>query len=238
MSMTRRCLWLSSVLAMSWVAPDARAQFAVIDVASVAQLLQQAGTLAQQLESARAQLQQVQAQYQAMTGGRGMQLLLSGTVRNYLPIDAAQLAIVLQGGSSGYGVLSNAVQSSLSANAVLSGPQLSLLGADARSHINSARQSVALLQGLTQDALANSSARFSDIQQLINAIVSAQDQKGVLDLQARIGAEQGMLQNEQTKLQVLYQAAQAQQWATRQSAREQIVLGHGRFATRFEPVAP
>ena len=44
------------------------------------------------------------------------------------------------------------------------------------------------------------------MQTLINAIPSATDQKGILDLQARIQAEQGMLQTDQTKLHVLYQA--------------------------------
>jgi type IV secretion system protein VirB5 len=100
------------------------------------------------------------------------------------------------------------------------------------------RQSIALLQALTQDALSNTSERFSAVQQLINAIPTARDPKGILDLQARIGAEQGMLQNEQNKLQVLFETALSQEWELQQRQREQILAGHGRFATRFEPVAP
>jgi type IV secretion system protein VirB5 len=237
MSMIYSRVWLAGVLASLLLAPVARAQFAVIDVASVAQLVQQAQTLVQQLESARAQVLQAEAQYQAMTGSRGMQSLLNGTVRNYLPMNASQVSSVLQGGSGGSSVLAASFQSNLSANAVLSGPQLAMLSADERSHIVSARNSVALLQAMAQDALANSSSRFPALQQLIDAIPSAQDQKGILDLQARIGAEQGMLQNEQTKLQVLYQVALSQQWTTQEQAREQVVAAHGHFATRFEPVA-
>ncbi len=56
----------------------ALAQFAVIDSASLAQLVQQAQTLAQQLQMARAQLAQAQSLYQSMTGSRDMQRLLSG----------------------------------------------------------------------------------------------------------------------------------------------------------------
>jgi type IV secretion system protein VirB5 len=216
---------------------SARAQFAVIDAASLAQLISQARTLAEQLASARAQLAQAQAQYQAMVGNRGMQTLLGGTVRNYLPADWQQLSGVLQG-ASGYGGLTAALQQSLSANAVLSPPQLSLLAPDMRSQISSARSSVALLQGIAQVALANASGRFAAIQKLVDAIPSAQDQKGILDLQARIGAEQGMLQNEQNKLQVLFESALAREWATQQRARELALAGQGRFATRFEPVAP
>src|SRR2546429_8104657 len=82
------------------------------------------------------------------------------------------------------------------------------------------RQSAALLEALTHQALANSSSRFAAIQQLIDAIARAGDQKAILDLQARIAAELGMLQNEQTKLQALYQSAEAQQWADAQRLGE------------------
>jgi type IV secretion system protein VirB5 len=228
-----RCLSLGLAVVMAGI-PSARAQFAVIDATAVTHLVSQAQTLAQQLAAARAQLSQVQAQYQAMTGGRGMQALLNGTVRNYLPAQWPQWN-ALMNGSGGYGALATAFQGSLQANAVLSPQQLAALSPDERAHISAARQSVAMLQALSQDALGNASGRFAAVQQLIDAIASASDQKGILDLQARIGAEQGMLQNEQTKLQVLYQAAVAQDWATQQRAREQVIAAHGQFAARFEP---
>ncbi len=58
----------------------------------------------------------------------------------------------------------------------------------------------------------------------------------ILELQAAIGTEQGMLLGEQTKLQVLDRAVQAQESSTRQRERELVIAGQGRFATRFEPV--
>jgi type IV secretion system protein VirB5 len=90
-----------------------------------------------------------------------------------------------------------------------------------------ARQSPALLQALSRSALANSSSRFASLQQLIGAIGSAQDQKGALDLEARIAAEQAMLQNEQTKLQGLYQVAQSQEWARQQQVKELAIADQG-----------
>jgi type IV secretion system protein VirB5 len=230
----------SSILGLAGLmlaSAGAQAQFAVIDVASVAQLVSQSQTLAQQLQAARTQVAQAQAQYQAMTGNRGMQSLLSGTVRNYLPTQWTQLGNILQGGGAGYGALSSDVQGNLQANAVLTPQQLAAMPGTERAQISYARQPVALLQAVSHEALANASARFASIQQLIDAIPAASDQKGILDLQARINAEQGMLQNEQTKLQVLYQTALAQQWAERQREREQVVAGQGQFATRFEPSA-
>ena len=108
---------------------------------------------------------------------------------------------------------------------------MAVLSADEQAQIGNSRRSVALLQALAQEALANSSSRFASIQQLIGAIASATDQKGILELQTRISAEQGMLQNEQTKLQVLYQAAQAQAAVTAQRAREQNV---GEYRARHQ----
>jgi type IV secretion system protein VirB5 len=234
MRMTRTRL-VSLVILLS-AAASARAQMAVIDVASLARLAQQAQTLMQQLAAARSQLLQLQIQYQSTTGNRDMQSLLSGTVRNYLPTNGSQLSAVLQGNAgSGYGALAQGVQGNVQANAILSPQQLATLPVDERAQITASRQSVALVQALAQDELSNVSARFASIQQLIDAIPSAKDQKGILDLQARINAEQGMLQNEQTKLLVLFQAAVGQDWAIRQRERELIIAGQGRFATRFEP---
>ena len=57
-----------------------------------------------------------------------------------------------------------------------------------------------MLQVTSRQALQVSSERFASLQQLIDAIPTATDPKAILDLQARIAAEQAMLQNEQTKL--------------------------------------
>jgi hypothetical protein len=65
-------------------APAIRAQWAVIDVGAIAQLVEQVAAMYQQLETARNTLRQAEQQYRAMTGGRGMDRLLSGTDRNYL----------------------------------------------------------------------------------------------------------------------------------------------------------
>jgi type IV secretion system protein VirB5 len=45
-----------------------------------------------------------------------------------------------------------------------------------------------------------------------------------------------MLQNEQTKNQLLNQSALAQESSLKQQAREQVLDGHGRFESRFQPV--
>jgi type IV secretion system protein VirB5 len=185
--------------------------------------------------AARAQLLQARAQLQAMTGGRGMQLLLSGTVRNYLPTDQAGFVAAASGGGT-YGTLSADVQTAMRASAVLSRAQLAGLSSAGSQALAQWRQGIALSQAVSREALSNSSSRFDALQQLVNAIGTASDQKAALDLQARIAAEQGMLQNEQTKLQALYQGALAGRWAGEQRMREQLIAAHGSFAGRFQPV--
>jgi len=218
------------------IAPAARAQWAVIDVPAIAQLVQEVQTMQQQLATAREQLQSAQQALQVMTGDRGMARLLAGTTRNYLPSDWTQVMSVLQGQrSTAYAALAADVQSTIAANAVLSPQRLATLSPADQRQIQAARQWSAMQQALARQALANTSARFASIQTLIAAISTAGDQKAILDLQARISAELGMLQNEQTKNQLLYQATGAQETVMRQQAREYVIDGQGRFETRFQP---
>lgn len=209
------------------LAPAAHAQWAVIDVGSIAELIEQLYTMEQQLETMQNHYRQAQQEYQSITGGRGMQTLLSGTVRNYLPADWQALQATLNQASSAYPALSAAIQRSVSANAVLTPQQMARFSQPERDLLTGSRQSVGMLQATTQQALASVSNRFADIQQLISAIGTATDQKAILDLQARISAEQGMLANDQSKLQLIYQAVQAEQWANQQRARERALADIG-----------
>jgi len=217
---------LVGLLALGGARP-AHAQFAVIDVAAIGQLVQQVQQLEQQVQTAEAQLSQAQSEYAAITGARGMQNLLAGTPRNYLPTNWAQLAQVMSGSSGSYPALAAALASLVTANAILTPAQVAALSPTEQVQLSLARQNPALLQATARAALANSSDRFVSLQQLISAIGSAADQKASLDLTARITAEQVMLQNEQTKLQMLYHVAQAQEWSRVQQVRERAIADQG-----------
>jgi type IV secretion system protein VirB5 len=223
----RRIAALLMVMGGLCFGPAARAQWAVVDVGAIAQLVQQVSTMEQQLTTMQSHLQQAQQEYQSITGDRGMQNLLSGTLRNYLPADWQSLQDAISQTGNAYPALAAAIQGSIQANAVLTADQLAALSPAERDRVVGARQSVAMLQATAQQALTTISGRFASIQQLIGAIGGAHDQKAILDLQARISAEQGMLANDQSKLQVLYQAAQAQQWALQQRNREQAIADIG-----------
>lgn len=227
MSRSRISIALWTIIVLLGVGPRADAQWAVIDVGAIAQLIQQYETLKQQLSTAESALSQAQAQYQATTGGRGMQSLLSGTNRNYLPSNWSQVVAAINQTSSGFGTLASSIQSSINTNAVLTPQQMAALSPTQRNQVQSARNFVATLQAISQQALSVTSSRFASLQQLINTIGSASDEKAILDLQARIQAEQVMLQNDSTKLGILFQAAQAQDLANKQAAREQAIADIG-----------
>ena len=212
-------------------AEPARAQWAVIDVNAIDQLVQEVATLRQQLQTAEQSLVQQESQVRAMTGSRGMQNLLSGTNRNYLPPDWNSLASLVTRTSGAYQALAQGVQNLISANAVLTPAQVAQLSPAEQANLNAARQSAAILEATSRAALANTSTRFASLQQLIAAIPSATDQKGALDLQARIEAEQAMLENEHTKLEVLDETIAAQRLAEEQSVREQAIAGVGSLRT-------
>jgi type IV secretion system protein VirB5 len=216
-------------------APAAKAQFAVIDVASVTQLMTEVQNLEQALTVAREQLSQAQSELRSMTGNRGMERLLAGTNRNYLPADWGQLTAAMNAAGSAHAALSAAIQQALAEDAVLTSQQLATLSPDGRQQLAADRGTAALLQAVSRQALANASSRFADLQQLIDAIGSASDQKSILDLDARIGAEQAMLENERTKLATLIAAIEAQRWADENQDRERAIDEQGEFASRFQP---
>jgi type IV secretion system protein VirB5 len=215
------------------VATPSQAQFAVIDVGAITQLIQEVNYWKQQIQAMSSQISQLQSTYNAMTGNRGMQNLLPLTplARNYLPPDWQGLLAALNGLSGSYGALSVQLNASLAANAILTPAQLSRLSPQENAQLQSSRNSAALMQATSQQALQASGQRFASLQQLINAIPSATDQKGALDLQARIAAEQAMLQNEQTKVQTLNQALQADERARQQRAQELAISNLGSLRT-------
>jgi type IV secretion system protein VirB5 len=224
--MTVRRALLSSLI-LGALSLSAQAQIPVTDVGAIFQLITQVKTLLQELEVAQQDLAQAQQAYQAITGTRGMQNLLSSTQWNYLPSTSAQLQSTLNGAAGSYSTLAASVQGSMAANAVLTNAQLAALSPEEQSDVQARRQSAALLAGIAQQALSTTSTRFASIQQLVTAIGSATDEKGILDLQARIAAEQGALLNDSTKLGVLYQVAQAQELAEHQREEEQSMADVG-----------
>lgn len=217
------------VIVAMWLlaASTVHAAMPVVDVRAIAQAVKEMQVLKDQLTAAHNQLTQAQQQFQALTGTRGMERLLSGAARNYLPSEWAEFEAALRGVQASYNTLSTQLNAAIHGNAVLTDQQLARLAPDQQQQLQATRKSVALVQVTSRQALEASSRRFAALQELIDAIPTATDTKAALDLQARISAEQAMLQNENTKLMVLHQAAQAEQQANQQRAREMAIANFG-----------
>ena len=207
--------------------PPARAQWAVVDVGAITQLLIQVKQLENAIAVAQNTLTQAHQAYSAITGGRGMQLVLSGVNRNYLPANWNDLLAAQNGAGGLYGALGSDVSATIQRNALLTLNYTQKFSDAENAQLSARRSSVALQEALARQELVNVSQRFAAIQTLINAIPSATDEKGILDLQARIQVEQGMLQNENSKLHVLYAAAQSQAQTERARADEQAIVDIG-----------
>ena len=217
-----------ALLASLGITRSASAQWVVIDPTALTQLLIQVQQISQEITLAERTLTEAQQAYNSITGNRGMQNLLSSANRNYLPTNWTQLSGAMSGGGGAYAALGSDVSATVNRNAVLTPTQTSQLSANELDSLTQRRQSVALLEALARAALSNNSNRFSSLQTLIGAIASATDQKGILDLHARIAAEQTMVSNDQEKLTTLYQAARVAAETERERADEKAIadIGH------------
>jgi len=211
----------------------AEATMPVIDVAAIAQLIQTILYWENQLQGMKDHLNQMRQTTSALTGGRGMQALLplAPQARNYLPSNWTDVASLVSGNPNGYGALTTLVTARLQGVSVLPQATLAALTPDQRKLLTDGRNSAAVLQALSQTAYASTSARFQQLQSLIQAIGTATDEKAIADLQGRIQAEQAMLANDEAKLTSLYQAAQADRWSQEQRMREMSIAQLGSPAT-------
>jgi type IV secretion system protein VirB5 len=218
----------------------AKAGIPVIDVANLAQAIEQVISWGQQLEGMAQQYQELLQQYQqlkqtyaSLTGPRGMQNLLpiSLTTRNYLPANYAQFQAVMTGSSAQYPLQAMQVQSAMQSNAILMPVQVATLSPLAQQLLTKSRQTAATLNMLAQQNQANASNNFSSLQALITALGGTQDTKASLDLSGRIQAEQVMTQSNQIKTEALYRAVQAQAMQNEQTAREAAIQMQGSQAT-------
>lgn len=194
--------------------PVAQAQIPTTDVANIGaravQFGQQMESMVSQLNELKAQLDQAKMQYAASTGSRGMGSMLNGLDYNRVPTNWQDTLDMMNGGNGRYGNISASANNILrSMNGIDPSVFDEVDGAYGQLSGSAANQS-ASYQALQGEQYNNTSARFADLKQLITKIDQAPDEKAISDLNARIGAEQVMLQNEQLKMQALAQIHESQ----------------------------
>lgn len=204
----------------------AQANIPVIDGAGLIQAVQQVTHMLDQIQKMQQQLETARQQFDSMNGIRGMADLINDpTARRYLPPSAAAMYQLYDGAAGGqYSGLSGSIAALKQANAVIDTAGLSQSTA---TMVDQNRNHVAAMQATAEAAFNAADQRFNTYQSLIQQLQHSPDPKSVMELQARIQAEQVMMQNEQTKLQMMNQLFAARQQALALRASE-ITIGNAR----------
>ncbi|AQW70230.1 P-type DNA transfer protein VirB5 [Pseudomonas parafulva] len=173
---------------------------------------------AQQVQQMTFQIDQMKQQYGALTGSRGLGRVFDDPqLREYLPQDwQAVYDAVKRGGYSG---LNSRAGSIYSDNKVFDACE-SLVQDQQRDACRAQAVKPSQDKAFALEAYDQAEARLRQIDQLMGQINQTQDPKGIAELQGRIAAEQAMIQNEQTKLQMFQMVAEAEGKIQEQRQRE------------------
>lgn len=197
-------------------APTRAQGIPVIDIANLIQTIQQVINDITKIENQVQQITQLQDQLTSITGVRNLGTILDNpALRNYVPAQA--FAALNAVNASGYAGLTTAAKSLRDAGMVYN--CLDLAGA-ARATCQASLAQPYQQKALLQDAMTAAAGRIVQIQALMSQINATADQKAILELQARIGAENAMLAHEATQIQMLQGLADSEERVARSRDRE------------------
>ena len=196
------------LLSLASFTTQSNAGIPVIDATSLTQQIlqvvhavEQITQLVEQVNTAKSQLTTATDTLSSMKGNRGMASILSSAYDPNMTVMPSSI---------------------LTSNGLSNASTLGISGATAILY-DAANNLSAKYLGQSGKTLQQSKARFSEIMKLVAKVNNAPEQKDILDLQARIGAENAMLQNEMIKLAALRAQNEANE-AMMQRKREQIHL--------------
>ena len=197
----------------------AHAGIPVLDVANLAQAVQQVLSWKQQYDQMVQQYQQMQSQYNSLTGSRNLgDILNNPLLQGVVPADVATVFNGLNQG--GYSGLTSAAQGIR--NAAMKYNCENMTG-DTQIACQAALNTNAQAQAYQQSALQLITQRVSQIQSLQSQINTTQDPKAIAELQARITAENTQVSNDANRIAVMQALAQSQRLAADQALREQTM---------------
>ena len=170
------------------------------------EVTQVASWAAQYIQMVR-EYNQLVEEYKSLNGVRGMANLVNNPeVRKYLP---PEFETILK---NGYGDW-NAVLDAINNNGKKSSTE----------RYEQFKRQLAIDEATISESYRQASKRFEAIQVLLDKINDAPDAKDIQDLQARITAEQVMLQNEQNKLSMLVKLQEVQRQKKRQMSQDNAI---------------
>ena len=188
----------------------------VIDVANLVQTIQQVLNDITEINNQVQQIIQLQNQLKSINGMRNLgNILNSPMLRNYVPAEA--YTVVNAVNSAGYAGLTGTAKALRDAAMVYN--CMDLAGV-ARTSCQAALAQPYQVKGLLQDAMKSAAGRLVQINALMDRVNTTSDQKAVLEIQARIGAENARLAHAVSQVQMLQGMADSEERIARSRDRE------------------
>ncbi|RYF59771.1 MAG: P-type DNA transfer protein VirB5 [Comamonadaceae bacterium] len=201
----------------------------VIDIANLIQTVQQVINDITEINNQVEQIAQLKNQLKSINGVRNLGNVFNNpALKNYVPAEAHVYLNAVN--TSGYSGLSGTAKVLRDIGMVYN--CMDLVG-DARTRCQAELAGAYQQKGLLQDAMKSAAGRLSQIQSLMGQINATTDQKAVLEIQARIGAENALLAHEMSQLQMLQGMADSEERIARSRERErqyQMLVRTGKMA--------
>ena len=212
----RRLFTAAAAALVVLAAPAAQAQQIVHDPRALAQMIQDARTTLDQLKALQAQVEQGQRLFDSLNDLSDVNALAGElglpTVRNPLP-DMRSLRAAADGDLSALGDLADRADAIRRDTRLYTPPTGDLNPAEAYYRDSLERAGARTARDLALGEAVSDAAdrRLEGLETLRSALDTAPNARAVMDLEARLAAEQALIQNEQVRLQglALTQAAEA-----------------------------
>lgn len=223
--MKRTLLAAAAAVTIGLAGTPVAAQVVVHDPAALAQMLKEAKTALDQLRQMEAQLTEAQKLYESLNQVSNVNELASVLntpgLRQYLPADAAGFS----GGLEGLGEVGQRAIAIRNANQLYTAPQggePTEAEAFYQAALERSGQRAARDMAIGERTYEVSSVRLSGLEALQRSLDTAPNARAVMDIQARIAAEQAMIQNDATRLQGLAMLQDGEQRMELQRDRERV----------------
>lgn len=205
----KRAAFLVASLGLSLTGEPARALDIVFDPQAYARQFEELQELTKQLDTMKEQLSEAKALYDSMNQLTNVNdiasLLNSDELRHYLPAEFSEIEGLIDGSGSGLAGLTDSLDGYLDQNRHYQSEANNFY---AQELDRIARQTGAK-HSIGQAVYETASRRIDQLEQLRERVSTAGTAKEVMDLSARLQAEQALLQNEVLRMQGLAMIQQA-----------------------------
>ncbi|HCG7560662.1 TPA: type IV secretion protein [Vibrio parahaemolyticus] len=178
----------------------------VFDGAGLTQSIMQVQHMLTQIQEMRNQLNTARRNLNSISGIRNMANVINSTYDTTVDVDPDSI---------------------LNAAGLKNASELTKVTGSVADLLNSSNLEAATWLAQSQKSLEQAQDRFTDLSGLVAKVNAAPDQKDIMDLQARIGAEEVMLQNEMVKLTMLRSQAEANRAIHDQKVRQGTIDASG-----------